>query len=142
MKGSCARAPSSLAILGLFAFALHASSRSCSLVDGPDGYEGGAGAEQGEGEHGAEAVQVNIDTNGSLNIGVLDKFTGTNNQIISSIMKGHSSQSRIAHRMCEAEKFENKDYVIRDKTEGNLGSLCLVKRNTLNPKMIEEKFPP
>ncbi|CAE8611812.1 unnamed protein product [Polarella glacialis] len=106
-----------------------------------DGHEAGAGAEEDEGEDGAKAVQDNIDTNGYLNIGVLDEFTCTNSQIISFIMKGRSSQPKV-NKMCEVEKFQNKDDVIRAKLRATRGAFASSCPRTLNLKLIEEKSPP
>eukprot|EP01125_Pyxidicula_operculata_P003810 TRINITY_DN151_c0_g1_i2.p1 TRINITY_DN151_c0_g1~~TRINITY_DN151_c0_g1_i2.p1 ORF type:complete len:647 (-),score=207.91 TRINITY_DN151_c0_g1_i2:77-2017(-) len=87
-------------------------------------------------------VTFDIDANGILQVGALDKTTGKSNKITITNDKGRLSQEQIQKMVDEAEKYKNDDEESRKRVEAKnqLENYAYQLRNSIRDEKLAEKL--
>jgi len=87
-------------------------------------------------------VTFDIDANGILQVGALDKTTGKSERITITNDKGRLSNEQIEKMVAEAEKYKDDDAKARERIESknSLENYAYTLRNTLRDENLKGKF--
>ncbi len=87
-------------------------------------------------------VSFDLDSNGILHVGAVEKSTGKENKIEIKNDKGRLSQEEIDRMIDEAEKFKSEDESNKVKVESknNLENLVYQTKNSVSEEKIKEKL--
>merc|ERR1712043_133999 len=87
-------------------------------------------------------VTFDIDANGILNVGAVDKSTGKENKITITNDKGRLSKEEIEKMVNDAEKFKNEDNKQKDRisAKNGLESYCFNMKTTIDDEKMADKI--
>jgi len=87
-------------------------------------------------------VSYDLDSNGILHVGAVEKSTGKENKIEIKNDKGRLSQEEIERMIDEAEKFKSEDESNKVKIESknNLENLVYQTKNSVSEEKVKEKL--
>ena len=87
-------------------------------------------------------VSFDLDSNGILHVGAVEKSTGKENKIEIKNDKGRLSQEEIDRMIDEAEKFKSEDESNKVKVESknNLENLVYQTKNSVSEEKVKEKL--
>jgi L1 cell adhesion molecule like protein len=87
-------------------------------------------------------VTLDIDVNGILNVGAVEKSTGKVNKITITNDKGRLSKEEIERLVKEAEKFKEQDEKVKGRIESKnqLEQYCYSMRTTMGEEKLKDKF--
>merc|ERR1712087_470993 len=88
-------------------------------------------------------VCFDIDSNGILNMGALEKSTGKENKITITNDKGRLSQDEIERMVAEAEKYKAEDDANKNRIEAKNGleNYCYSLKSSISSDEVKDKIP-
>merc|ERR1712029_587698 len=88
-------------------------------------------------------VCFDIDANGILNMGALEKSTGKENKITITNDKGRLSQDEIERMVQEAEKYKAEDDANKNRVEAKNGleNYCYSLKSSIEGEEVKDKIP-
>ncbi len=88
------------------------------------------------------AVTFDIDANGILNVGAMDKSSGKQNKITITNDKGRLSKEEIEKMVNDAEKFKNEDEQQKERvvSKNNLEAYCFNIKSTIDDEKFKDKL--
>jgi len=87
-------------------------------------------------------VTFDIDANGILNVGAMDKSSGKQNKITITNDKGRLSKEEIEKMVNDAEKFKNEDEQQKERvvSKNNLEAYCFNIKSTIDDEKFKDKL--